>query len=123
MSHTPQQLYVEAMGILVKYGLDQYTTGFDGELVHLLFQNHIDKVRAADSYDQTMKMIEEAMAGHLKIGVSLKVQDFIWNDNDCKKLYDIYTRWRSLLLAPMPGKAISLPIDVPHFPAGVERVL
>ncbi|MDR3476916.1 MAG: hypothetical protein P4M14_02655 [Gammaproteobacteria bacterium] len=51
MSHAQQQLFDEAMGILVQYGLDQYTTGFDGELVHLLFQNHIDKVRVADTYE------------------------------------------------------------------------
>lgn len=120
---TPQQLFDEARTILAKSDLDQYLKGFDGELVHLLLQNHIEKVKAADTYERTMTMIEEAIASHLKLGVSIRVQDFIWDVKDCRQLYEIYTRWRSILLEPVQEKPVALPINVPHFPAGTERVL
>jgi hypothetical protein len=74
-------------------------TGLTPELINILLQNHIEKIKAANDYDSTISLLNTDISSHL--GMTISVSDFITEADDRTKLYNIFSSWRSKLLASM----------------------
>lgn len=93
------EIFHKALAILAKYNLDVFASGFDSELLQLLSRNHLDLIRSAESYDDAVNVLGDAMMKHVQLGVAIKLDDFITSINDRDDLYAAYQAWRKLLLA------------------------
>ena len=94
---TLQSLYDQALVVLKKHGFDLFIpVGMSPELINLLMQNHLDKVRAADSQQKAEKMMDDAMTAH--IGLPIRVESHLREEADRKALYHVFAQWRTMLL-------------------------
>jgi FlaA1/EpsC-like NDP-sugar epimerase len=91
-----KSLFDNSVAILTKHGYQDLVKGFDEELVHILLNNHIEKVKHADSYDKALQLINQVF--HSQYGMHINLADFINDTNDKQQLYNNFRDWRSLLI-------------------------
>ena len=89
-------LLLESKLVMSKYSLDKLLKGFSPELLNILAQNHIDKVKQADSYEKSILLINNAISH--QFGTAVSFNDFITDATDQHKLYSIFAQWRAKLL-------------------------
>jgi hypothetical protein len=82
-----------------------------------LAQNHIEKIKKANSYQSSETFINDSLKS--QFGSSVSVGDFITDQADRCKLYSIFAQWREKLLTEL---GIQVP-DLQNHSAGEnERV-
>jgi hypothetical protein len=90
--------YVELMADLAslasKYGLGAFVSGFQPEHINFVMGKYSHKIKDADSYDKCIELLNDTLR---KTGL-LTVESFITNEEDRKKLYELYKTWRNKLL-------------------------
>ena len=91
-----EALFQSMLVILKRHGLDSYLEGYDGELISLLMQNHIEKVREAETYKACQKMMNEVIAAQMGVGIT--VDQFMPSKDDQCEFYALFVLWRSQLL-------------------------
>lgn len=116
-----QQLLDAVHTMADKYGMDDLLTGYEPDLINLLLQNHIEKVRAANSYEKCIAMLNQALSAHLQRSVD--VNYFITKEQDRHELYDLFKAWKDRLEAEMASPRLPMP-SITDAPVGLaDRIL
>jgi len=95
-----QSLLDEITKVASNYSLGTFLNGFNPSLVNLLLNNHLDKLKAASSYEATIKLINDTISS--QFGMAMVISDFITSEADRKKLYELCAAWRLQFLAEIP---------------------
>lgn len=93
------QILAEVKVITAKYSMANLLKGFTPELLNLLLQNNIDKLKDAADYIKTVQLINDAI--HAQFGNGVNLDDFVTDKSDCEKLYSLFAQWRGKLLAEL----------------------
>ena len=93
-----QFLFEQVVQIANGYSLATMFDGFNPELINILLREHLDDIKKADSYDTAIRMMNEAATQHLRLGVAIRVENFITKGEDRTHLYELFKTWRELLL-------------------------
>jgi hypothetical protein len=93
---TYQSLLDEISTIASAYSLDVMLKGFTPELINILMNNHLDKIKLATDYESSQKLINDAVSAQLGVAVDASV--FITKLDDRKRLYELFAFWRTRLL-------------------------
>jgi hypothetical protein len=91
MPRSYHTLYSDVLTIASKYPFGHLLKGFTPELINILMTNHKEKLKGADSYEKCEQMLNEALAPK-------KVNDFVPDEADRLKLYDLFAEWILTLL-------------------------
>jgi hypothetical protein len=93
------QILAEVTTIASKYSMRNILKGFTVELLNILLQNNLDKLKLAENYDTTIKSINDAI--HIQFSAGANLDDFITDQGDRERLYSLFSQWRGKLLAEL----------------------
>lgn len=99
MSSSPpfETLLAQITVIANKYPMGQMLKGFTPDLINLLMQNHLEKIKLASTYESAAQLINDSLAS--KLGAGMDVSQFITADADRVQLYSLFAEWRTKLLS------------------------
>jgi hypothetical protein len=92
-----QALLDEISTVASNYSFGVMLKGFTPDLINLMMQNNLEKVKAASSYAEAVKVLNAALS--IQLGVSMGIDQFITSEEDRQKLYALFATWRVRLLA------------------------